>query len=293
MTVTDNPNVIRAPELTAVGETIVRQIDGVGELVFHDYPAGSWMTKKGTPAKTARREYLLDGKELDSVSSIVDALRKIGLEFWKEDMGARGAVQLERMGELVGVPEEDIVRKVRQFKLGADARAAEAAARGSAIHAVFHGLATGGTAPNPAEFPVTARNWLRGAMRAWRALKWSETVQAEDMVCHPELLFAGRPDLVAVCDGKVTLIDYKTSGKGEVYDSVHWQLRLYWMALLVMGVPVERAVAVGIGDDGGFELIECEATEEWARALVLVFRAGKRINAGMGSQRRARVWEAA
>lgn len=54
-------------------------IDGIGELVYENYGPGEWMTKKGDPAKIARRRYLLNDSELDSVSSIVGTIDKPAL----------------------------------------------------------------------------------------------------------------------------------------------------------------------------------------------------------------------
>ncbi|HET6867718.1 MAG TPA: PD-(D/E)XK nuclease family protein [Solirubrobacteraceae bacterium] len=270
--------------VTPTGERLERVIENVGTVVFENYGPGEWMTKAGKPAKTSRRRYLLDGEVLDSVSSIVDALRKEGLERWIETEATRGAVLAERMGELADVPEEDWAARVKALGLGATAKRDEAADRGTIIHAAGHAL-TEGHVPNPAEFPEAGRPWVQGMMRAWLALAPSEIVAAEQIVCNPVHLYAGRPDLVAVVDGRVTLVDYK-SGKGRIYDSAHFQARLYAMALRHCGVEVERIVLVGIDDAGGFQLVECAATEKAAEALIAVHRARKAINADMAAQRR-------
>lgn len=270
--------------VSPTGERVVREIPNIGTLVFENYGPGEWMTKKGEPAKISRRRYLLEPDlDLDSVSSITDTIRKEGLERWKEDMGARGAAEAYRLGELVDVPEEEIIKRVRLLKLGADARSGEGQERGTAIHAAFHTLATEGKPPNPADFPGFARPWVQGAMRAWLAMD-PRMIASEEIVCCVEHGYAGRPDLVAMVDGKVTLIDYKT-GKGRIYDTAHYQTRLYEIALRALGVDVERIVIVGIDDAGDFQLVECEASEADAVALIHTFRSRKRINAGMASQR--------
>lgn len=271
--------------VSPTGERVVRDIPGIGVLAFENYGPGEWMTKKGEPAKKSRRRYLLSDDELDSVSSIVDTLSKPALYNWYEDHGARGAVQAERMGELVDVPPEEIVKRIRLLGLGASAMRDEGADRGHAIHAAFHRLAVDGKVPNPADFPGIARPWVQGAMRAWLAMA-PKMIAAEEIVCHPELGYGGRPDLLATVDGKTTLIDYKT-GKGRVFDQAHYQTRLYEMALRCLGVEVERILIVGIADDGGFELIDCDITEEEARGLILVYRSRKRANSSMAAQRAA------
>ena len=271
------------PGVTPTGETVVREIPGVGTVTFENYGPGEWMTKKGEPAKTSRRRYLLDGEELDSVSSIVGTLEKPALYHWHEDWGARGAVQAERMGELAGVPEEDYVKRIKSLGLGATAKKEEGADRGTVIHEGMQSLANG-VVPNPADVPGIARPWLQGAMAVWLALR-PKMICAEEIVCHAELGYAGRPDLIADVDGAVTLLDYKT-GKGRVFREAHFQTRLYAMAKACEGLGIDRILIVGINDEGGFELVDCEASEEDALALLATYRACKRINAGMADQRR-------
>lgn len=174
--------------------------------------------------------------------------------------------------------------RVKALNLGASAKRDEGADRGHAIHDAFHKLAVDGRSPNPADFPMMARPWVQGAMRAWLAMN-PKLIAAEEMVCHPELMYAGRPDLIATVSGKRTLIDYKT-GKGKVYDAAHYQTRLYAMALRFFDLEPEEILIVGIDDQGSFELIRCEATEADALALLHTFKARKRINADMAVQRK-------
>lgn len=270
--------------VTPTGERLERVLDGVGTLVFENYGPGEWVTKAGAPAKTSRRRYLLDDDELDSVSSIVGTLDKPALLYWIEDQATRGAVLAERLGELEDVYEEDWMGRVKTLGLGASAKRDEGADRGTAIHAAFHTLATEGRAPNPASFPEVAQPWVQGAVCAWLAMQ-PKLIASEEIVCHPDHRYAGRPDLIALVDGKVTLLDYKT-GKGKVYDQAHYQTRLYEMALCALGIAIERIVIVGITDDGGFQLVDCECSDEDALALLHTFRARKRINSGMAVQRK-------
>lgn len=284
------PDIIVPPGLTATGETIVRNLPGIGVLKFEDYPPYSWLTQKGEPAKKSRRRYLLGeteltaNTELDAVSSVKDTLSKGSLLRWIEDQATRGAVLAERLGELEDVPEEDWMLRVKSLGLGATAKKEEGADRGKAVHTALHTLASEGKPPNPAAHPPEWRPWMQGAIRAWLSLA-PEMVEAEGIVCHPELGYAGRFDLLAMVDGQLTLLDYK-SGKGRVFDDAHYQTRLYEMALLrCLEIKVDRIVIIGIDDDGGFQLVECEASEEDALALLHTFRSRKRINAGMATQR--------
>ena len=287
MTVTaEHTAVIRPAALTAEGRTVTRTIPGVGTLVFEDFPAGGWMTKAGEPAKTARRRYLLDGVELDSVSNIVGTFDKPALVRWIERQATVGAVQAERLGELAGVPERDWAYRVRSLGLGASAQRDEGADRGKAIHAAFHRLAVDGRVPNPMEFDGVARPWVQGAMRAWLALNPGDTILAEQPVCHPELGYAGTPDLVATIAERTTLLDYKTSRNGRIFEQAHYQTRLYALALAECGITVDHILIIGVGDDGTYEIVECAATNDDARHLVAVYRARKRVLSSMADQRR-------
>jgi hypothetical protein len=274
--------------VTPTGETIVRELPGIGTLRFENYGPGEWMTKKGEPAKVSRRRYLLDDEKQDSVSDITGTLDKPALLHWYEDQASRGAVFAERAGELAGVAEEDFAKAIKALGLGPSAARDEGADRGKAVHLGLHTLAVEGRPPDPGAHPEHWRPWIQGSVRAWLYMD-PEMVSSEEIVCHPELGYAGRPDLLAVVDGKLTLIDYKT-GKGRVYDSAHYQTRLYAIALSrCLRITVERIVIVGIDDDGGFRIVECEATEDDAISLLDTYRSRKRINAGMATQRQMAV----
>lgn len=277
--------VLATPENPVTGEVIERDIPGLGLLRFENCDVGEWLTQKGEPAKKPRRRYLLNGDEMDSVSSVVDSLSKPALIRWAEDHGVRGGVRAERMGELVDVPEEEWVKRVDVLKLGATAIKDEGADRGHAIHAAFEMLARHGQVPKPSDYPEAWRPWVQGAVKAWMAMD-PEPEVIETIVCNPEQGYAGRPDLIATVHGKRTLIDYKT-GKGRVYDQAHYQTRGYDLALPFSDIePVDAIVIVGVSDDGGFELVECEASADDWLALLLTFRSRKRINAGMAAQRK-------
>lgn len=275
-------------DLPTAGVEEIEREHPAGLLRFENFPAGTWRTKKGDPAKKAKRRYLIDGNEIDSVSSIVDTLSKDALVRWAEDHGMRGAVQAERMGELEGVPPEEFIDRVHALGLGASAARDEGAARGTAIHAALHGLAVDGTAPNPADFPPEWRPWLQGAVAAWLELDLVEIVASEVIRASIVHGYGGRPDLIGRrSSGALALIDYK-SGKGKVYDQAHIQTRLYDIALREEDIAVDEILIVGIDDRGGHELVKCEANEHAALATLALFRYRKQINAGMATQRKAR-----
>lgn len=270
--------------MNEINEIVEAQIDGVGHLRFEHQGPGVWTTQAGAPGKKTRRRYLLDSVQVPGVTDIVATLDKPGVNYWRADHAARGAVAAERGGHLVDVPSEEIVKRLRALGLGPDAIADEAAARGTALHVGMHELATTGEPPNPKDYPAEWRPWLRGASNAWLRLD-PEVIASEFMVANTVGQYAGRPDLLCRSEGLRTLVDYK-SGKGVVYDTAHYQTRAYGECLEECGYGrAERIVIIGIDDRGGAELIDCEVTALDWNALLHVYRSRKRVNSGMSAQR--------
>jgi hypothetical protein len=95
----------------------------------------------------------------------------------------------------------------------------------------------------------------------------------ERLVCHPELRYAGRLDLLAVLNDSpaLTLLDYKTNPKGNVYAKAHAQMIGYAVAdRRCGGEPVERCAVVGLNGEGGYRLVPTpmdEAARVWASAI--------------------------
>jgi hypothetical protein len=280
--------------LVVDGDVLEREIPGVGLLRFEDLPAGAWLTLRGEPAKTRRRRYLLDGEELDSVSSIVGLLSKEALYYWHEDHGARGAVQAMMAGELDGVALDQVVKRIRSLGLGAAAVRDEASERGKAIHQAFQTLAVTGQPPRFSDYPEAWAPWVQGCAKAWLKLRpepidpYDRERFVEFTVCNPALGYAGRPDLLCWSRGQRTLIDWKTSAKGRIFEQAHWQTRLYAEAFEPCSIePPGRIVIVAIDDGGNVEIEDCAATAEDCAALVHVFHARERVNAAMAAQRKA------
>jgi hypothetical protein len=278
---------ITASRINVMGEELIQHIKGIGNLVYESHEVGEWLTAKDEPAKRPRRRYLLNGEELDSVSSIVSTLSKgDGLNYWFEDHGARGGVLAERMGELEGVPIEDIVKRVRLLGLGAKAARDRAAARGTAIHEAFHRFALTGNYPILSDYPEEWHGWVRSVALFILELE-PQPIKSEFIVCHPEARYAGRPDLLCTIEGQRTLLDYKT-GNGHIYDTAHYQTRAYADALPYSEIdPVERILIIGIPDDGSFQPpVECEIeTWQWEK-LLGVYRDRKRLHGAMATQRK-------
>jgi hypothetical protein len=276
------------PAERITGGVVLEAEHACGLLRFEELNAGDWLTLKGEPARKGRRNYFLNGECLPfSVSGIVETLSKPALYTWHEDRGVRGGVQAERMGELVDVPPEDWAHRVRSLDLGADAERDQASDRGHAIHEVFHTLARTGEAPDMTTIPPEWLPWYRGALRAWLALN-PTVIEAEFLVCHPDLRYAGRPDLYAITGGVPTLIDYKTSAKGRIWSEAHYQTRGYAEAMPFGGLPYpERIVIVAVNNDGGYLLEDCAVEPAEWDALVTVAHSRRDVEARRSAHRKA------
>ena len=99
--------------------------------------------------------------------------------------------------------------------------------------------------------------------------------------------YAGRVDLVAEIDGRVTLTDLKTNPSGRCYDESHAQAAAYALALPECGLPEpERCIVVAVGADGSFDEVECEASaQDFLSVLDTSKRMGRLKNARLARER--------
>lgn len=83
-------------------------------------------------------------------------------------------------------------------------------------------------------------------------------VCTEKIVCSPTHLVAGRLDSLAFVDGKLSLVDLKTSSR--VSESYFLQCAGYSMCLADMGIKVDRRIILRLPKtkDDGFEAVEVD-----------------------------------
>lgn len=81
---------------------------------------------------------------------------------------------------------------------------------------------------------------------------------------HPEEMYAGTCDIVAIIHGKVVLIDIKTTS--EIHDAfVKVQLEAYKRMLVSLGLPIERKAILQLKKNGTYKLVwyEEQDPEAW------------------------------
>jgi hypothetical protein len=244
-------------------------------ILTRDLPDGRFVTFQESP-----RAYHLCDPANDkrtrcvSVTTALGVLNKPAVIRWAEAQGAAGVVRAIRMGEIdpmIHLPDEAI-GIVRTLKLGADAAKDRAADRGLTIHDALQTYCNTSELPSPQDLAMDARPYLRGLSRALLALD-PTPIHVERIVCHPELGYAGRLDLLAEVDGLRTLIDVKTSKSGRGYSEAHIQSVGYASAEQSVGEPwPDRIVVLGVSPDGEFCADDCTAPRDAFEKVLAVYR---------------------
>lgn len=243
--------------------------------------------------ETPRRGYTLvtpDGKRkrMASVTTILGCLEKRALYRWHEAQGAEGAIQAIRNGELdpASCEPSEAIEVVRALGLGADAAKQKAAERGLDVHGALEAYCATGEMPNVADLAPDARPYLPGLAK-W-LLKYDPTpIHAERIVCHPELAYAGRYDLLCEIGGFTALIDLKTSKSGRPYPEAHWQMEGYRAAEVAVGGDDPTQVAVvGVSPEGEYVHEPCMAERGSFASIVRVYRMRAAMDCDLRAMRK-------
>ncbi len=110
----------------------------------------------------------------------------------------------------------------------------------------------------------------KAAAEAWAKEHGFEPIRSEQVVYSHRYRYAGTFDLLGYVDGRLTLIDLKTSK--AVYDEMRLQLAAYWWALQEMGLEkAERAMVLRLpklATDPEFEAVEVDSLETHLQAFL-------------------------
>ena len=214
--------------------------------------SGHWYKKDGSPAYTTigktgeRATTLRDARKLGLLPSTTGVIRQLssaGLDTWKQQQVLLAALTLPRLPD---EPEAEWLKRVMQ-----DSRAtgAEAASRGTAIHAIIQSWFEGVYMP---EKPPYINKILETLENAFGKQLWL----SEKSFGHP-LGYGGKCDLMAKAG---FVVDFKTKetdlDKVDVYFEHEMQLAAYREGL---GVPTARCAIVFVnGTTDQVKLIEIE-----------------------------------
>ena len=167
-------------------------------------------------AKEARF-YTIDGQRFPSVTTVLGAIRSLGLEYWRGELG----------------------------NVEADRRMDEAAEIGKAVHRLCHAYNIG----QSFIIPDGIVGELFSAYRGWFAGNVDKVVFAEKVVVSRKYGYAGTADLLAIIKGDTvpTLIDIKCTG--GLWPTMPLQLAGYREAILEEGREVNRRLIVRLDKD--------------------------------------------
>ena len=119
-----------------------------------------------------------------------------------------------------------------------------AAARGTAVHQAIETYVEYGFE----DVPYDIEGYFDAFMK-WYAAHEMNVLCIEQMVFHPILRYAGTIDMLAVIDGVITLVDFKTSAKVQK-ELCAIQLEAYDRALASLGQSVDKRVIVHLQKNG-------------------------------------------
>jgi hypothetical protein len=238
---------------------------------------------KRTTGATARF-YEIEGQQLPSVTTILSAIAKPALVKWAEntakaatmdaaadlyiDLQRVGGGQLSRAGYLATL--EGRMGKQKQT----EREMKKAQEIGTQAHALVEwsirqrlGQAVG---PRPAA--TSAAEWAFMAFEDWARDANLEPVFTEQVVWSSTHGYAGTMDLLAKVDGKLAVIDFKTSK--SVYAEYQLQVAAYMHALNEMGHErPEIGLIVRLPkaeSDPGFEVVAVESPTAQHRTFLSV-----------------------
>lgn len=111
----------------------------------------------------------------------------------------------------------------------------------------IHDLIQHGT---PGDVPEHLAGFYK-AYTAWRNDAKPTSMEHEKSVLSDKYGFAGTMDELAMVGGVPTIIDYKTSKKGEIYPEAHLQVSAYLSC-----TQASRGLIVGLSQDGTYHVQE-------------------------------------
>lgn len=253
--------------------------------------------------------------ELPSVTTILKALYKGGLDWWGHKIGVTGALDLIREGKVdpSTLPEDieqagalvyEQVKAEKRFT--PYAVMTKAGGRGSDVHHIAEYIIDKGHPPSKASIPEEQHGYVKGLWDWYQKYVQSGLLEIEhsEIPCWSlthgyagTLDVFGRADIPSltlsesVTDGassptvektvkRPVIVDFKTNNKGEVYESHELQTTAYGAAVEEMGICDEMPVGfvVAISHKGAVKMVESRASLDDFLAVKRVWDAVQRLN---------------
>ncbi|MBQ6679499.1 MAG: hypothetical protein IJM76_05695 [Lachnospiraceae bacterium] len=133
-----------------------------------------------------------------------------------------------------------------------------ASVRGTAVHKAIENYLKYGIVTVPDEF-----SGYTAAFLAWMDKRNPDVEASELRFYHKLMRYAGTVDLIAVINGKRTLVDFKTSS--TVIEKTHrLQLEGYTMGLKSFGIEIEDKLNLYLKNDGTYNEVFYDAVDREA-----------------------------
>jgi hypothetical protein len=195
------------------------------------------------------RFYRIDGRELPSVTTVLDVISKPALGPWYAQQERRyfEAAMLEVLSRPGARDPEYVLNAVAAAVTGikaADREKQRAATIGAAVHAgiEWHLRRSLGDDPGPEPYLPDPALWAVESWRDWAASVALEPLVVERTVYCVECGYAGTLDLYAKVKGILTILDWKT-GKA-IYPEAFLQNVAYRHAARRLGMPSAQGLIV-------------------------------------------------
>jgi hypothetical protein len=198
---------------------------------------------------------------LPSVTQVLSVIAKPKVNAWVMDLMAQHILDHYSPG----MSREEMARLTQEARKTHLQESQRATGTGSEVHDWIEAFLRGESRELP-ENPSSMRA-VQAFLDWWKEEK-REVLLSEEIVAHPELLYAGKVDLLL---GDGTLVDFKTSR--ALYPEHELQLGGYALALEAwQRIRPQRGLLVRIGKDGSVETKEVDleaAKEHFQHALAL------------------------
>lgn len=194
--------------------------------------------------------YDFQGQLFTGVTTILNVLNKPFLVPWAAKMVAEDLKP--KWEEVKKITKKADWDKLVDASKGASTRKADKAKDiGHQVHAWIEGYITNQELELPEDQQVVdcIRQFLK-----WNKERKPEWLASEAIVASMNHRFAGTVDALCILDGKMTVLDFKTSN--QISDDYALQLAGYQIALEEMGIQIEQRSIVRIPKDG-------KPVEEW------------------------------
>jgi hypothetical protein len=285
------------------------------EIAYWSLPKGkSWNRK--TRWYEIRKGPKGKWREVPSVTTVLDVLKKGGLTWWGQKVGAQGVLTLFQLGALhlartangtqvlacagpdgtmIVAGGEHVVELLKKCKLTVDDVRDAGGERGQNVHDAFEIWCQQGLMPEPSLYPKEQQGYVQALIRFIKD-SGATAVANEVMVGSHRHGFAGRFDVLleypevelvvhhtpvrgdqrAVLEAGIYLDDLKTSK--DVYDAAFKQLEAYEEASIECGhAPTKGRGVIHVDAEGNYKRVPSPATFADYKAVLGVWKADQSL----------------